>query len=858
MAGIFDGVSWVAHPTEKVLARWDRMNPPRLGDWTESQPEGLAGLPRPPAARYPETVRLNTLYWPTHLGGFAFGWFLVTGSGVFGQRPTWLHPALQKPTFHLLEFYAEPTVDPILGPVVGPNDGVKAGVWALAAYALSVLEDGQESLWAVPVVDDRFFHKFDMRDGLQTTATERRANRRYARLKGVVSDQSFVYNPQAGIAGLGHPSLAFPPTEAAGDEFDDRFTLDLGPLTRARGSVGDVADCGFGMMGMRGVWAPPNLSGLPSNQGRGQTFARAAYDLDAWLEDPRVSSRLRDGVGPGFGPPVTIPGNVQVSMAGNHSVEFQTASQLLAGVTTSSHTVLLDLPVRFLRDDNSNVEAPYARETARRLAAALLAWTTRPFMLVTAGCVAGCKSALVGMWEFSNGRTVAHGLTWDTWWAGGPQPLPDAGVIANSHLGPATWNATQTGIESLRLDDNTPVWSEPYHFGEFRGGIEYLGVKLGGVRTSGTVDPASYEEYPEPPVAGASTAFPRYQLLGEAHLAGMGLVNELSWQQFNIKGFPYGVGVGATTGPAGLPPYPASHRLNAVIMRGFPASSGTSQEPILAGAVLFSHPNTAVAGSEYTAAVGAKSFLCGTSIPTNLSPTGATPWNGGLGFGISTKTNPSTGIPVGVMGQHTGGSGPTAEVAVGTKAASFMLSGTPLGGYTPPGAFGPVVSGYASAGYMASSGGFQVPLRLDPTGVNAWTDGEGDAENNAWVYGKSACIPGQAVGPGTGFGSFPASNGALMFQDGLYVGGGGIISDLVSDVDSLSTRMSAIEGYFTGAKLKTAHGGTELNTVLTGQVMYGNGIGPVATAVNLQLVSAVPYIQDPITTDWVSMGTTSV
>src|SRR5437762_5670670 len=108
MAGIAFFPGWAAHPTPRVLDRWDRLDPPRLGDWTELQPSNLKGLPRYPSAKQPYDIKLNTVYWPTHLGGYAFGWFLTTTSQLKSAFPGW--PAVGGYDSRGLAFYTEVVV----------------------------------------------------------------------------------------------------------------------------------------------------------------------------------------------------------------------------------------------------------------------------------------------------------------------------------------------------------------------------------------------------------------------------------------------------------------------------------------------------------------------------------------------------------------------------------------------------------------------------------------------------------------------------------------------------------------------------------------------------------------------------
>jgi hypothetical protein len=223
------------------------------------------------------------------------------------------------------------------------------------------------------------------------------------------------------------------------------------------------------------------------------------------------------------------------------------------------------------------------------------------------------------------------------------------------------------------------------------------------------------------------------------------------------------------------------------------------------------------------------SFLLGTGIP--LQPLYAATLNLGSMFNQNGFILDSFNITPGTYFVTMGRQG-LMELVIGTQSKEVLYSkalgvatGWSLGGFH----YGTGSSwlqsigngGLAVDGYMAPFGGYMVP---DIAVINnRYASGQGvgaSGGSSGWIWGRTQMVPLGVIGiPGTpgpytlppqpSIPEFPPDpNGPLVFINGLYVGGGHGLG-LIGGVAGVNS------------------GGTGNSTLVSGQVMVGNGTSPV-------------------------------
>jgi hypothetical protein len=417
--------------TPEVADAWARLELPRLGRWADEPQAGLGHLLRYPCARYPERVRPNTVYWPTHGGAFAFVWALLGNTELWhleypggtngvppgGTQPVLTGPATSPgPTSAPLNDAAEPQYRWCRVYWRDDVESFQATMAPLRALAVMVADYPQgQALWAVPFVDWRYF----------------RQAQGPAYLPEVRGQDTNDFARHNGLA-------FFNSDDRPGDQRDGPLELDVGAMNAAVGPQGAAADCLATYAGRRGCVVPDGEAvrlGLSSLSARHAEEAHAslAAALPAWL------ARLREGgLGKWWSSP-DLPSYVlaaletgddgtvleQLPLSGLIDLGGQSAPR--PNDYTTMFPALRIAPRHWLNGQVGNRDPSYAAAVAEasRLAGRLLGWLVRPFSMVLGGMANPCDSAFVGMyeWRTDESETAVHGLPADsTWWGS-----PDAG-----------------------------------------------------------------------------------------------------------------------------------------------------------------------------------------------------------------------------------------------------------------------------------------------------------------------------------------------------------------------------------------------------------------------------------------------
>lgn len=789
MAGLWFGTGWAPAPTPKVLERWDRLNVPQLGGWADQPSGNLHQFPRPPVARYPRRVDLNVYYHPTHLGAFGFGWFLALKSTIYQYANTGVG------------FYTEYGPAPL-------GSSFSVPLFALSELALSVVEDGEESLWALPCVDVRWFWGKEWRSGLALASAS--PGQRMARLRASINSP---HAPWAGLsAGLGYSDGSTPITLLeAGAALDPDLPIDLGAVQQAAGPVGEFADGLLGLAGMRACYAPPSFPGDAAGV-TGQDWWKAQEYLDAWLARPEVRDRVRDG-----GPPagsVLLPPSVRVVYQGDGFANDFLLGELIDGGVGVGQRLKIRLPVVRFRDDSNQHAHPLATQAARQIASRLLAWGTRPFSLRTAGSVPGCPSALVGLWEFGVGYTVAHGLTPETLWAGADRDPIDAAVIRPVYRPPEEggthpYTSYRLGFNAGEDTDNHLVDGQPLMGGSWQFGERYLAVRTGEAFAS---------------LEGGGGVVPAYRFLGEANVGGSGIITNRDHQWIGgVKNFLGGVGVGGPYSYVGSSPGQYVSVPDVLITGSGPIGNGSPT-----GYMTQTSSGGGVAGGFG----GTSSWSC-----HSVSCSGSGMPSFGSGSGV---TNASAGVVLG-PGELPYTYGPTFPLIGDVGPVSYPAASRAL---YQPGATITASGGWSTssgpAGGYPASGGLQPARMFLGLGPNITMGGDQSCIYVSMIAPQNYCAAhggGGGVAAGWKYGVSGVGGGGDVFASGICVSlgsGGG------------------------GGTLLVSGGGTGVTSFNTGEALYGNGTGPIATSAYMKFVSARPWFQDPTSGRWHAIGSVSV